>query len=134
MRDFLYSPQRGMIAQTSYNTSFGNNKCEQQTSTDSLSLISNEVSSLQTELDRKPNVILSKTQTIFDKGKTTNGLVSVTCSSETNNIRGANQSQNQRTSSQGQTTIYKNNQVIGSETETVSTQPLDEISRTLQPQ
>ena len=75
------------------------NKCEPQAGTDSLSLISNEVLSLKTELERKTNVILSKSQTIFDEMKSTSDLVSVTCSSRANHSKWANQTQNQRNSS-----------------------------------
>ena len=52
------------------------NKHAQQSGTESLSDINHEISDLKTEVDRKTNVILSKTQNIFEKEKVTADLVS----------------------------------------------------------
>ena len=52
------------------------NKHAQQSGTESLSDINHEISDLKTEVDRKTNVILSKTQNIFEKVKVTADLVS----------------------------------------------------------
>ena len=53
-------------------------KHEQQSSTDALSLINNELSSLKSELQSKTGTIVSKTRSIFDKVKTPSNLASVT--------------------------------------------------------
>ena len=53
-------------------------KHEQQSSTDALSLINNELSSLKFELQSKTGTILSKTQSILDKVKTPTNLAGVT--------------------------------------------------------
>lgn len=52
------------------------NKCLDQASTSSLSDIRQDINTLKTEMDRKTNVILSKSQGIFDKVKTATDLIS----------------------------------------------------------
>lgn len=52
------------------------NKHAQQSGTESLSDINHEIADLKTEVDRKTNVILPKTQNIFEKVKVTADLVS----------------------------------------------------------
>ena len=66
------------------------NKQSQQPSTDSIFDINETMNNLRTELNRKSNTILSKSQTIFDQLKVTTDLVRYAPNGETCNKSSTN--------------------------------------------
>ena len=105
-------------------------ECEQQSSTDALSLINDELSGLNSDFQSKTGTILFKTQSIFDRVKTPPNLASVTRN------QACNQSKSQfknKSSSQSQKFSATNDQVMDTSESAVAT-PENAIGHTSQPQ
>ena len=102
------------------------NKCSQQITTDSLSVITNDVSSLKSGLDRKANIILSKFDSLIEKVKQTVDLdINLPTGDDTiekpkrsNTTKGKNDKNEQAMTTEINTSVADKNMTIGTPNQT----------------